>query len=316
MSKERDDALDRIAALAKQHGIGAAEIAARLREAPGGGDRQGGVVKSLLGYTGGVFIFAGLGLLVSMLWPDIGGVERVVITLGPGIIAFALGCIWHGDARFEKAATPLFLVAAVLQPTGLFVFLDEFVPKTGHPETAVMTVFGVLGLQQALAFRQTGRTSLLFLAIAFWAGAIGAAMTWLGIDGDLMAFIIGLSLLFLARHAAVSGHPGAAPFWYFIGGASLLAGVFGLVKGEPLELGYLAVNALLIYLSIVVASRSLLVVSVIGLIGYLSYFTYEYFADVIGWPVALIVMGLVMIGVSAYAFKLGQSIGKDGARAP
>ncbi len=52
----------------------------------------------------------------------------------------------------------------------------------------------------------------------------------------------------------------------------------------------------------------MLVVSVFGLIGYLSFFTYEYFANVIGWPVAMIVMGMVMIGLSAYAFKLGQGI--------
>jgi hypothetical protein len=55
----------------------------------------------------------------------------------------------------------------------------------------------------------------------------------------------------------------------------------------------------------------MLVVSVFGLIGYLSYFTYEYFANVIGWPVAMIVMGMVMIGVSAYAYKLGQGITGD-----
>ncbi|MEE8084940.1 MAG: hypothetical protein V3T46_06960, partial [Alphaproteobacteria bacterium] len=58
--------------------------------------------------------------------------------------------------------------------------------------------------------------------------------------------------------------------------------------------------------------RAMLVVAVFGLIGYLSYFTYQYFANVIGWPVALIVMGLVMIGVSAYAFKLGRGMGGVG----
>ena len=47
----------------------------------------------------------------------------------------------------------------------------------------------------------------------------------------------------------------------------------------------------LIALSIRVASRALLFVSVVGLLAYLSYFAYEYFADVVGWPIALILAG-------------------------
>ena len=41
----------------------------------------------------------------------------------------------------------------------------------------------------------------------------------------------------------------------------------------------------------------------------MSYFAFEYFADVIGWPVALIILGLCMMGLSAYAVKLGRKIG-------
>ncbi len=308
MSSERDDALAEIAALARRHGIGAEEIAARLAEGTPPRAPQGAIVKTLLGYTGGVFIFAGLGLLVSMLWPDLGSAERVVITLGPGIAAFALGCLWHRDPRFARAATPLFLVAGFLLPTGLFVFLDEFVPRAGHPELAALAVFGALAFQHGLAYAQLRRASLLFLAIAFWAGALGSAMAWLDIDADITALTVGISLVALARHAGVAGHGGVAPFWYFLGGGLLLAGAFGLLKGEPLELAYLAITGAMIYLSILLSSRSLLFVSVAGLIAYLSYFTYEHFADVIGWPVALIVMGLVMIAVSAYAFKLGQGM--------
>jgi hypothetical protein len=317
MSSERDDALVEIAALARRHGIGAEEIAARLAEPAAAAPTptpQGTIVKTLLGYTGGVFIFAGIGLLVSMLWPDLGGAERVVITLGPGIAAFALGCLWHRDARFARAATPLFLVAGFLLPTGLFVFLDEFVPRTGQPELAALVVFGALVFQHGLAYVQLRRASLLFLAIAFWAGALGSAMAWLDIDADVSALTLGVSLLFLARHASGCGRGGVAPFWYFAGGGLLLAGAFGLVKDGPLELGYLGLNGGLIYLSILLSSRSLLFVSVAGLIGYLSYFTYEHFADVIGWPVALIVMGLVMIAVSAYAFRLGQGMTGTGPK--
>lgn len=311
MIAERESALARIVALAEQHGITGDEIAARLAvaETPA---RQSGNVKALLGYTGGSFVFAGLGLLVSMLWPDIGAAQRVVITLGPGLVAFVLGFLCVADARFAKAATPLFLVAGFMQPTGLFVFLAEFVPKAGDPELAALIVFAVLALQQGLAFLQLRRASLLFLALIFWLAFVGTTLAWLEVAEELVAITVGLSALLLARSAAMRGYHAITPFWYFTGSVLLLGGVFLAVEGEPFEMVYLGVNGFLVFLSIRLASRALLVAGVVGLIVYLSYFTYEYFADVIGWPVAMIVMGMVMIGLSAYAVKLGQGIG--GAR--
>ena len=311
MASERESALDRIVSLAEQHGIAADEIAARMA-VPQTPARQGGIVKTLLGYTGGTFVFAGLGLLVSMIWPDIGSLQRVIIMLGPGVVAFVLGIQCHKDARFAKAATPLFLVAAFMQPSGLFVFLDEFVPKTGDPELAALMVFGVLALQQGMTFLQFGRASLLFLTLIFWLAFIGTALAWLEVDGDFIAITVGLSALFLTHSAAMRGYHAITPFWYFMGAGFVLGGVFAAVEGGPMEIAYLGVNGFLVFLSIRLASRALLVVSVVGLISYLSYFTYEYFADAIGWPVAMIFMGMVMIGLSAYAFKLGQGIG--GAR--
>ena len=64
----------------------------------------------------------------------------------------------------------------------------------------------------------------------------------------------------------------------------------------------------LMYLSVVIASRTLLFVSVITLLGYLVSFTKTYFADAVGWPIALIGLGLALILISSYAVKLGQKI--------
>ncbi len=312
MASERESALEHIVALAESHGIAVDEIAARMA-VPKTPERQGGIVKALLGYTGGTFIFAGLGLLVSMIWPDIGSLQRVIITLGPGMVAFVLGILAHRDTRFVKAATPLFLVAAFLQPTGLFVFLDEYVPKTGDPELAALIVFATLTAQQGMAYLQLRRASLLFLTLFFWLAFLATTMMWLDVDEDITGITVGLSALFLSHFAAMRGYHAITPFWYFVGGGCLLGGTFALLQGGPAEIAYLGVNGFLVYLSIRLASRAMLAVSVFGLIGYLSYFTYEYFANVIGWPVAMIVMGMVMIGLSAYAFKLGQGI-KDAKR--
>ena len=310
MASERETALAQILSLADRHGIAADEITKHMAagKVP---SRQRGIVKTLLGYMGGTFVFAGIGLLVSMIWDDIGGGQRVVITLGTGIVAFAIAMLCQKDPRYEKAVTPLFLVAALMQPTGLFVFLDEFVPKTGDPALAALIVFSVVALQQGLAFLQFGRASLLFLTLTFWLAFLGTTLDWLSVEEEYIALLVGLSLLFLTYWANLRGYHSITPFWYFVSGGMFLGGIFAVVEGEMLEIVYLGFNGFFVFLSIRLASRSLLFVSVVGLIGYLSYFTYEHFANVIGWPIALIFMGLIMIGGSAFALRLGRSIRSD-----
>lgn len=309
MTNDKAAALNQIAALMEAHGLSLDDIAARLgqvrTDSPA---RQNSILKQLFGYTGGIFVFSGICLLVGMIWDDIASLQRVIVTLGTGLAAFILGFSCVRDARFERAATPLFLVSALLQPTGLFVFLHEYVPEGGDAELAAILIFGMMTAQQGLAFWKLRRTSLAFLAIVFWNATIGAAMSWLNFDGEVASIIGGISMLSLARLADKSVHRSISPFWYFVGAACVLCAFWSLVEGTPLDLIYLGLNAFFIFLSIRFASRALLFVSVMGLLAYLSYFTYEYFADVIGWPIALIVMGLVMIGTSAYAVKLGQRI--------
>jgi hypothetical protein len=59
MTAAREEALERIAALVRQHGIGMGEIAARLKEDESSGvmDKGGSVLKTSLGYVGGTLIF-------------------------------------------------------------------------------------------------------------------------------------------------------------------------------------------------------------------------------------------------------------------
>ncbi|MFZ0890532.1 MAG: hypothetical protein WA005_18985 [Candidatus Binataceae bacterium] len=310
MTAAREEALEQIAALVRQHGIGIGEVAARLKEdeSPTVMDKGGSILKTSLGYVGGTFIFSGISLLINIIWYDINSAERVIITLGPGLIAFIMGALCLKDQRFEKAATPFFLIAACLQPFGIFVCLNEYFPQSADASLPVLAISGVMLAQQAMAFIAWRRSSLAFFSILFWTVFIGTAMAKMRINGDTAAIASGVSLLCLSRAADRTPHRAIAPLWYFIGTVGLLGGFFDLVKGSSLELSYLGLNACMIYLSIVLPSRAVLLVSVLGLMGWLGWYTDQYLANVMGWPIALIVFGFVMIGLSAYAVKLGRAI--------
>lgn len=311
MTEARNYALSEIVRLATEHDISVEEIAGRLAHTPTPA-REKGLVGRLFNYIGGIFVFSGICVLANMIWGDIGSLQRVVITFGAGLTAFVLAMATLRDARFTKAATPLFLVSALLQPTGMFVFLNEYVPEGGQPILAAMLVFAVLTIQHALAFFSTQRTSLLFLTLLFWNFFIGTAMDYFDIDEEIIGVAMGISMLTLSWRIGKTAHRSITPFWHFIGGATLLTSWWALFEGTWFDVSFLGLNAFLIYLSIAASSRTLLFVSVMGLLSYLAYFADEYFADVVGWPICLIVLGLVMMGLSAYAVKLGRKIGEQG----
>jgi hypothetical protein len=69
---------------------------------------------------------------------------------------------------------------------------------------------------------------------------------------------------------------------------------------------FLIVAAGFVYLSVIVHSRTVLFVATLAMLAYTGWFTGEHFADSVGWPIALIIFGLLMIGLSALAFRIDR----------
>ena len=78
------------------------------------------------------------------------------------------------------------------------------------------------------------------------------------------------------------------------------------MERTPAELLFLAVAAGFVYASVVLHSRTLLAVATLAILAYTAWFTGEHFVDSIGWPLALVAFGLVLIGMSALAFRLDR----------
>jgi len=303
----KKDALQKIVTLAQNHDITLDEIGAHLTKSHLK-DKSGKWLSRLLGYLGAAFIFGGLALFITMQWDALSSPTRVIITYGPGLVAFILGILVLKDVRYEKASTPLFLKSALLLPTGMFVFLNEYADGD-DTQLAAMIVFGILAIQFLIPFLAVKRTSLLFFGYLFWNGSLGILMDRAEIPGEFLGIALGLSIMMVAWTIDRTDHRAIAPFWYFLGSVGLLWSVFDVVEGVvPWDLLYLPLTIFLMLISTRMHSRTLLLVSTFALLGFLGYYTEEYFADVTGWPIALMIMGFLLIGVSAYAVKLGQKI--------
>ena len=111
----RSRALEEIVALARAHQLSGAEIAAAVGDAPAtpSDQRAQRVVVRVLGVLGGSFVFAGVCAFIALQWDHMNSASRVIATLGPGVVALVLAVLASREPRFEKATTPLLLVASV-----------------------------------------------------------------------------------------------------------------------------------------------------------------------------------------------------------
>ena len=302
----KEDALHDIAVLAKHNSISLDEIKHALETAPVLASKPtSSVLSKLFGYIGGIFVFAGIGIFINMNWDDFGSAARVIVTLGVGLMAFIMGLVCLYDKRYEKAATPLFIVASILQPMGILVMLQEY-SSGGDARHGLVYMSAYMLIQQGAIFWAKRLSVLAFSAILFACILLANLFDIWGWDGELIGIVIGVSLICIAYALQNSKHLAIAPFWYFVGGVILMWSVFEVVENTPLELLYLGLSALMIFVSTHVRSRALLGVGTLAMLIYIGYYSAKHFANTLGWPIALVIIGVALIGMSSLAVRLNN----------
>ncbi len=299
----REEALQQIVEIAARHQLQADEISAALAKATptDQAQRSSGILAKVLAYVGGVLVLAGISIFVGMQWDTFSPAVRVLVTLGTGFAIFLFALTTLSDQRFSMATTPMLLVAALLQPTGLVVLLNEY-GRGGDPEHGLLFMCVVMMAQQFLSFLATQRSVLLFTSLFFGAAGFGTLCSILEIDSEITALALGFGLTSLSYLIGKSRHEAITPFWYLAGSIFLLYGAFDVVEGSSLEILYFGVVAGFMFLATVVKSRILLFTSVIAMMAFTGYFFRDSLANAFG----LILMGFLLIGLSAFAMSLNR----------
>jgi hypothetical protein len=306
MKPHQQDAIEQIIALARANGLSASDISAAMTDKKTTAARtDGNSLSRLLGFIGGIFIFAGICIFVGMQWDNMGSAARVVVTLGTGYVLFLMALAAMTDSRYTRAATPLFLMSAALQPGGVLVMLQEY-SSGGDPRHGILFMSAVMLAQYGFTFIARDRGILAFAAILFGCIFFGTLCDVLDTPRKITELAISLSILSVAWAAAKSKHAAIAPFWFFVGTVCLFVSFFDMVEKTPFEILFLGLSALMVYASTVVKSRTLLFTATIAMLCYIGYFTDKHFSDVLAWPVLLMLFGLLLVGLSAAAVKISN----------
>jgi hypothetical protein len=302
----RDDALVEIVELMRKHGLTTGEIASALdSDSHAGAARSSGILSRVFGYLGGTFVFVGLAIYIGMRWDDVGSTGRVLLTLGPGFCAFVLALVCIRKEAFAGAALPLFLIAALVQPTGILVMMKEF-SQGGDLAYGVLFMNLLMVIQQGCAFWATRRTVLAFTTIIFAAGFTTVALDLLHVGHDLMGIVVGLSLGCVAWSLDRSPHRALAGPAYFVAALLFLGAWYHALRHSAIEVLFVGLSCTVVFLSIVTRSRSLLAVGTLALIAYIGYFISEHFENNLNAPILLMFAGFLLIAIGAAAVRINN----------
>jgi len=266
-------------------------------------------VTKMLYVLGAVIVIIGILFFVAQIWEDIGSFGRISVTLGMGLLFAAIGSVLLKEKPEENIGTIFHFIGGMLIPGGAMVTIFEL------SLTDVWTItitFGVIFAFYLLLNAIHKNAVLTFFAIAN-----GTAFIYLMVeaivdyvDEDLYAYLtmaIGVSYLLLAHSFRDGWNKGLIGALYFFGITGFLGAAFSQVFDSKLwQMFYFLIVLGGLYLSVYMKSRVILVMSTLFLIAHVSYITSGYFADSLGWPMMLIILGFVFIGLGYISVTINK----------
>lgn len=271
-------------------------------------------VTKMLYVLGAAIVVIGIVIFVSQIWQDIGSVGRILVTLGLGGLFALIGSVLLKQKPEDTIGTIFHSIGGVLIPSGSFVMLSELnVDFTSVWPVAI--TFGVIFAFYLLLNMAHKRPVLTFFGIAngsafvyFLVEAIVDGEMYL--NQDLYAYltmVIGISYLLLAEAFRNSWNKSLSGVLTFFGITGFLGAAFSQVfDSVSWQLAYFVLVLGGVFLSVYMRSRSILVVSTLFLVAHVSFITSEYFADSLGWPISLVALGFIFIGLGYVSITINK----------
>ncbi len=274
-------------------------------------------ISEILFYIGGAIVFLGIAILLFQNWSTLSFATKVLATLGAGVAAYCVGVLFSRDERMEAAGSAFFLISALVIPMGLYVVFDHAgFDADGYGSQSVISgiLFGMYLLSYAV-FRRHVFTffSILFGTWLFF--SLTSFMTRGGAFYDIWKFYeyralaTGIAYMLIGYAFSKNGHAPLSNFLYGFGIIGFLGSALSLGGWKPnqnifWELIYPALIFGALFLSVHIRSKSFLTWGTLFLMAYILKITSEYFSTGLGWPLALVIAGLSVIGAGYMSLSL------------
>ncbi len=273
-------------------------------------------INKILYVIGAIIVIIGLAFFVSQIWEDIGSVGHIAVTLGMGALLTGIGSMLLIQKPEDHIGSVFHLIGGVLVPGGALVLLNEFHVDLDNLWPVAMT-FAVVSLVYLALSLFHKNAIVTFFAIANATVCVYVALTAILQDmqyyysfDEIYAYltmIVGISYLLLSR--AFRGGPigKLSDTLTFFGTSGFFGAAFSRVFDSGIwQLLFFVLVALGLFLAVRWKDRTILAVSTLALIGHITYITTEYFADSVGWPILLVLLGFLFIGLGYGSVALSK----------
>ena len=276
-------------------------------------------ISQLLYYIGGGVVFIGIAILIGQHWASLGSVVRILLTLGVGIGFFIAAVLARQDATTSRLAQAFFFIAGLLLPLGISVTFDA--AGLLMREASVQTMAAIILFAGFLAAYAMYQETVLLLFTILFGTWFYSALTGL-LETHTFHFdwrfecyrslVVFTSYLLLGYHYFLNRERAGITGWLLgVGSFGFLAITLTLGGWKPnqslfWELIYPFITFGFLYWSINLRSRAVLFFGASALVGYLGKITSEYFADSIGWPLTLVILGMIIILIGYWAVYLNK----------
>lgn len=273
-------------------------------------------ITKMLYVLGAAIVVIGVIIFVSQIWEDIGSFGRIVVTLGLGILTTAIGSTLLKSKPDDNIGNVFHAIGGLLIPGGALVTLSEL-SNDVYSMWPVTITFAVISIFYLLLNYVHKSPILTFFTIAN-----GTAFIYSFVESviepsssyyfyrDLYSYItmaIGLSYILLAYAFREGWNKPLIGVLNFFGIIGFLGASFSQVFDSVLwQLVYFIFVFGSVYLSIYLKSRSILIISTLFLVAHISYITSEYFADSLGWPISLVFLGFIFIGLGYVSVNINK----------
>lgn len=274
-------------------------------------------IANILYYIGGAIVFLGISILIFQNWSLLGFGTKVLATFGAGIAAYLIGLLFGRDERTEAASVAFYLIFALVTPIGLYVIFNNAGYDIGS--TGLQSIIsGILFLACLLSYSVLRKNifalfSIIFgtwLFFSFSSFIVGSSPYLEDLKfNEYRILIAGLSYILLGRAFSKNQLVSLTGFLYGFGILAFLGAALALGGWKPeqnvfWELFFPVLVFGALFISVYIKSNSFLTWGTIFLMAYILKITAEYFSSGLGWPLALVIAGLAMIGVGYMSVSL------------
>ena len=278
-------------------------------------------ISEILYYIGGAIVFLGICVLCYQNWDNFNSFLRIFITLGSCLACFVVAVLLNKYDNLQKPSQAFFLLFGMLAPLGVGVVFNEagFDLSSNILWAAVYAMltavfFGVFWYfkkQTILLFFSIAFATILFHYVIAWLVGQNLSITDYSKVWEYQILVIGLVYMLAGRYLFFTEQKPLVGVLYGFGSLFFLGAALALGGWQPnqnafWELIYPLVVFGMIFLSVYAKSKAFLVFGTIFLIVYILKLTGEYFTSGLGWPLALVIAGLVIMVVGYYAVKINR----------